>query len=398
LTSVHCIAHRLALASGQAADKVPYLKKYQGIVNAIFKYFHFSAKHQSKLNKIQQIYNLSQIKMKQTFHTRWLSFEGAVDAILQNYDALVSCLEMDVAEGCDPTASGLLTFISDYQFLAVSHMLSDVLRVLGTLSRVFQTRDLDLSVMNFAINSATASIKGMKSTPGPNLQKFISSLPEDYVGGFEFGVEAISHRIKCPEKQVSSFENIKQQYLDKVVENLQQRFEDSGLIARFAVFNPANLPDTEEEMAGYGTTDVQQLADFYSDHKDPTSPLCVEANQLLAEWVTFKFVLHKKYRGQTFVQMASKVMTDSCLDHLFPCVKKMLKICMVMPVSSADCERGFSRYNLIKTQLRNRLKPESVNTLLKLTVDTPPVGEMDKFDFGRAFDNWVKMKRRKIIK
>ena len=29
MLSMHCIAHRLALASGQAADYLPYLNKYQ---------------------------------------------------------------------------------------------------------------------------------------------------------------------------------------------------------------------------------------------------------------------------------------------------------------------------------------------------------------------------------
>ena len=37
ILSVHCIAHRLALASGQAADSVQYVKLY---VNNIYRYFH----------------------------------------------------------------------------------------------------------------------------------------------------------------------------------------------------------------------------------------------------------------------------------------------------------------------------------------------------------------------
>lgn len=44
LLSSHCISHRLALASGSAADSVPYLIKYQDIVNAIYKYFGNSPK------------------------------------------------------------------------------------------------------------------------------------------------------------------------------------------------------------------------------------------------------------------------------------------------------------------------------------------------------------------
>ena len=44
ILATHCISHRLALASGQAADCVPYLLKYQEIVNSIYKYFENSPK------------------------------------------------------------------------------------------------------------------------------------------------------------------------------------------------------------------------------------------------------------------------------------------------------------------------------------------------------------------
>ncbi|KAH3861830.1 hypothetical protein DPMN_024781 [Dreissena polymorpha] len=60
---------------------------------------------------------MAERKFKQTFHTQWLSCDGAVDALLQNYDALVTCMEMDSAECGDPVATGLLNFIKDYQFL-----------------------------------------------------------------------------------------------------------------------------------------------------------------------------------------------------------------------------------------------------------------------------------------
>ena len=53
IVSIHCIAHRLALASGQAADAVPYVKKYQLYVNNIYRYFHYSPKHAAKLKEIQ---------------------------------------------------------------------------------------------------------------------------------------------------------------------------------------------------------------------------------------------------------------------------------------------------------------------------------------------------------
>ena len=43
IINIHCMAHRLALCTSQAADKVPYLKEYQQTVTNIFYYFKHSA-------------------------------------------------------------------------------------------------------------------------------------------------------------------------------------------------------------------------------------------------------------------------------------------------------------------------------------------------------------------
>ena len=43
LTSIHCVAHREALASRQAAAKVPYLQKVESILRAVYSYFSRSS-------------------------------------------------------------------------------------------------------------------------------------------------------------------------------------------------------------------------------------------------------------------------------------------------------------------------------------------------------------------
>ena len=52
---VHCIAHRLALCSSQAAESVPYLKSYQQILSDIFYHFKRSALRREKLKEIQNL-------------------------------------------------------------------------------------------------------------------------------------------------------------------------------------------------------------------------------------------------------------------------------------------------------------------------------------------------------
>ena len=69
MLTTHCIAHRLALASGKAADTVKYFKKYQQYVNTIYKYFHYSPKHSNTLKRVQEILECVERKFQQVFHT-----------------------------------------------------------------------------------------------------------------------------------------------------------------------------------------------------------------------------------------------------------------------------------------------------------------------------------------
>ena len=170
LLSVHCIAHRLALASGQAADSVPYVKQYQLYVNNIYKYFHYSTTHAHKLKEIQSILQLAERKFHQVFHTRWLSFEGSVSAIIASLDPLYTVLIED--SGSDPTAKGILRFISTFSFLATTYLLADILPVLARLSKRFQRSLVDFTAVSDGVSITTSTLATFKSTPGPNLATF----------------------------------------------------------------------------------------------------------------------------------------------------------------------------------------------------------------------------------
>ena len=189
MISTHCIAHRLALASGQAADSITYVKKYQQYINTIYKYYHYSPKHWSKLKEMQAILQCAETKFKQTFHTRWLSFEGAVEAILVNLDPLMAALISDSES--DPTARGLLTFISTFQFLATTHFLADVLAVLSRLSKIFQRQCVDFTAVSDGVESTVSALNSFQITPGPRLQKFLTSIPSDSDVGESFRTENI---------------------------------------------------------------------------------------------------------------------------------------------------------------------------------------------------------------
>ena len=70
LINVHCICHRLALASKDAFSEIPYLKKYEEILTSLFKFYHNSSVRAAGLREIQRVCKDPQLKLKETKHVR----------------------------------------------------------------------------------------------------------------------------------------------------------------------------------------------------------------------------------------------------------------------------------------------------------------------------------------
>ena len=63
---------------------------------------------------------------------------------------------------------------------------------------------------------------------------------------------------------------------------------------------------------------------------------------------------------------------SSKLNIMFPNLTKLATIGLLLPVSSVDCERGFSTLSRVKTKLRNRLSNKVLNYLLMISIEGPP--------------------------
>ena len=86
LVDVHCIAHKLALCTSQAAENLPPLKEYQETVTAIYYYFKYSSCKQRKLAAIGKVLNAPQLKYKEVHSVRWLSFFDALETVFRTLE------------------------------------------------------------------------------------------------------------------------------------------------------------------------------------------------------------------------------------------------------------------------------------------------------------------------
>ena len=96
----------------------------------------------------------------------------------------------------------------------------------------------------------------------------------------------------------------------------------------------------------------------YSD-----GPLLINAEECRSEWSQLRELLQTQEALQSGGKMQDlvKFLLLDTSRHLFPEISKLVVHACVLPVSTADCERGFSCMNRIFTSQRNRLKTETID-------------------------------------
>ena len=192
MLSVHCINHRLALGVSQAANTVPYLKKFEEILISIYKFYHNSAVRQTGLEEIQTILNDPHLKFKLLCSTRWLSRTQAVDAVRKSLCPLLVSLDREASERMNATALGLATLCKTHMFISTVMLMSDILSHVNKLSLMFQMETIDFSTVKPLIESCILAVKRLKTNPGPavkSIDTVITALQEEH----DITISGITH-------------------------------------------------------------------------------------------------------------------------------------------------------------------------------------------------------------
>ena len=122
--------------------------------------------------------------------------------------------------------------------------------------------------------------------PGPQLVQFTSQSPTEPGDSFTFTntkLQTVLHQ--------EQFRSIKKKFLDLLIDNLQSRFTDNGILYS-SILDPQNLP-LESDMASYGNDQLEMLCAHYGTAKlvagsEEKLPPLVEPTSLKDKWVTFK--------------------------------------------------------------------------------------------------------------
>lgn len=373
IISIHCIAHRLALAAGQASESIPYLRRFKEILSSLFYFYHNSPVRQAGLTAIQNLLGDPILRLKQAKDVHWLSHNAAVEALRRSLVSVLHSLDREAAERSEPTASGLLGFIRTYFFIASLSVFADVLPHLSKLSRTMQNSSFDFSIFQPVIDSCIRSIESQQVTPGRYLSEVDDLLTK---------LREADHPITVTDERKAAFENqVRKPYLTALIRNLHDRFPAVDLITAFSIFNPTMLPETQSDRDQYGTSELEILLHHYS-----SGTLAVDRGDATTEWRELKeFLVNSDLKKSTIKGLGEFLLCSPERQQLFPTLSKLLVRGLILPLATADCERGFSTLKRIKTSPRNRLKNETLKQLMMISIEGLPP---DEFDFARAADKW----------
>ena len=229
-------------------------------------------------------------------------------------------------------------------------MFSDVLPPLASLSRAFQRNDVNFTVVKPLVNGILSAINALHATPGEHFQRLSSVIAEIE----EYGVNPPS------DSQVENFKrNVYDKYLKTLADHITYRFPDMDLLEAFSLFDASTIPEELDSNGSHSQSELRVLIDHYGPHS------VTNGEEAKSELQVFNSVVaaNSQLKQLPPRKLMTHILSTTEIQAMFPNLSKLAAIGLLLPMSTVDCERGFSALSRIKTNLRNCLSRRILKAL-----------------------------------
>ena len=202
------------------------------------------------------------------------------------------------------------------------------------VSRLFQLSTLDMSEVHTHVTTTIEGLTTLIDNPeaGENFHRLTTKLQSTLA----------PYNIPHPPKVASAFlNNVKKPFLLALIENIKERLPDTNIFSYFEIFNQLKLPATSEEgeTGKYGEEAMEELAKHYGVSESPL----ISSEELKSEWLDYRNYMLSNCTKLTMKEHLSSIAQQSrTISVVYPNLSKLLQGFLVLPVSTADCKRGFS--------------------------------------------------------
>ncbi|KAL2651746.1 hypothetical protein R1flu_019874 [Riccia fluitans] len=178
------------------------------------------------------------------------------------------------------------------------------------------------------------------------------------------------------------------------IDALKEKFVDNDVVGAFHILSPSNMPSKMVKLRDWGQGPTEILCEHFGVAKPLSGVLqdpLLSSTLLCTKFFNFKSHAITTYNDLSFTQLWQLVDLSNSSKLKYPELSKLFAIVRVQCCSTAQCERGFSLQNIIKSKIRNRVTIEHLDWLLTICMVGPDLKEeqMDVEDIlTDAIDLW----------
>lgn len=355
LVIFHCMNHKLELAVHDAVSTTNRVSHLRCFIDTLHAYYSRSPHHCRQIERASEPLGVELKKIGKIFDVRWLSSSyRSIDAVFQSLPALVAQFQEAAANSTASSkdrskATGMLRRLQSWAFLVEVALMRDILCILQSFSLYLQSRSSSVVQVKSRLDTALKTLEAMKTVSGPSLADVEKEIARN--GSFR---SITATRVSSDE---DTFHTTRVQFIQSLIDNIVARFPDEILRAG-AVLSVSSWPQEENAKALFGDREVIDLAHL----------LRVDALTALDEF--------RQYKRNCRV-------IGSSLSKILPRIE-------LLPVSAAECERGFSCMNANATDNRNQLSVNTLSALIFIKVNGPSPSH---FSANSFVEEWLKRGR-----
>lgn len=402
--AVHCMAHRMHLAIEKSYASISYFATFDKLINKLFQFYNRnSSKKKKHLKETAVKLNLKFYELNYIYRARWIASElQSVKNLMKSWLLIVNDLYLIMNDNQNfdrdsrDNAHELLSKIKGKNFLAIVQFISDVLEHLSFWSRKMQQRTallVDFVEFNDQIEKTFLDLKNVN---GKNLNIFLENTICDgqkceIIGNY-YDAEEVKYldvlllndrNSNSEDEEVPFIGEFREKFLD-AIKNFIKKFFPSSELKVFKIFRPSDLPQYVASSLSFGVTEISNLCKIFE---------LGACEELVEDWAK---LLESIIESDTFCPMrADKTETFAFWAHYLnkvgirwtPRTIELIQTILVLPIGSADAERGFSVMNHIKSEHRNRLSGKHLQDMIRIRLNAND--DLDKFAAIKYAKKWV---------
>lgn len=375
---IKCVCHSAHLCASQACKELP--RRCEDLAREIYSFFKNSSKRQCQFVEFQTFLSLKPLKMLHPSQTRWLSLIAVVERILDQWEALRLFFTKTWLEEKLIATEVVFNNLSNPFMKMYFNFLVWILPKFTEFNKFFQSESVVIPLLNDKIQAIYTDFllcfldrnyvlnNDLDKVDYEKNDKWLRN--EQIYLGVRVMTDLSKPEIKCNKAELNEFYDRVKKFLLVSVREIKKRFEMNDPV-----------------LTKLHALQIQNAISYDFRSKFPSLLPLVNLLPRIVANDDFQLIqkIDDQWRKLPFI---NHVFTDEPVDKFWANLEKnddfkelaqfaLNTLCI--PHSNAQCERTFSKVNLIKTKTRNKLKVETVNGTLLAAQNVSSTGGCVKF-------------------